>query len=394
MAIRTPRRGALVVTTIDVSLDVHMRGALRDLQASGSAPITIAAADTGRLRTVAEREGVVAHELPLRRNPSPFNDLRALLALIVLYARVRPALTVYGTPKAALLCAIASVVTGVPARVQILHGLRLETVHGPGRRVLLAMERIVLLLSTSTIAVSRSLRDRVSALGLPADRVRVLGPGGFVGIDVTKHGAIAAAADVRERRRIEMGVALGTPLIGFAGRVTRDKGIVELLDAVDAMRTEGSAVELALVGPDEGTEELPERTQQLLGAPWVHVTGGVPDAAEYIAAFDLLALPSHREGLPTVVLEAMASRVPVVASAATGVVDLVEDGVTGLLVPVGDAAALATAMSTVLGDADVHRGLVARGEAFVSRSFSCEQVWRRHRSHYAAVRRVVGVGAR
>ncbi len=91
---------------------------------------------------------------------------------------------VYGTPKAALLGAIASTVTRVPARVHVLHGLRLETVHGLRRRILLESERLTMLLSHSSIAVSASLRKRCAELGLPSSRPRVLGPGGFVGLDL------------------------------------------------------------------------------------------------------------------------------------------------------------------------------------------------------------------
>ncbi len=177
-------------------------------------------------------------------------------------------------------------------------------------------------------------------------------------------------------------------MIGFAGRVTADKGIVELLDAVAAVRARGTAVQLAVVGEDEGISDLPARTRRLLREPWVLLHGHVPDATEHIAAFDVLCLPSHREGLPTVVLEAMAAGVPVVASAATGVVDLVEHERTGLLVRWGDSDRLAAALERVLHDAPLRQHLVS-GAAESVQAFSEGRVWRRHRVHYRAVMRAV-----
>jgi len=381
------RQGTLVLTTSDYSLDLHMRGMLRDLAGRGTGPVHIAASDSGRLDRVARREGVSAHAVRMRRDTSPLHDLLSLVHLIGLYARLRPAVTVYGTPKAALLGAIAAWVTRVPTRIQILHGLRLETVTGLGRRVLLVTEQIALALSSSTVAVSASLRDRCAELGLDVRRVRVLGPGGFVGMDIERLRRAGADSDAVSRQRREMRTDDQAALIGFAGRVTRDKGIVELLDAVAALRGSGCAVEVALVGEDEGIDELPARTRSLLQQPWAHLVGAVPDAIEYIAAFDVLCLPSHREGLPTVVLEAMAAGVPVVASSATGVIDLVDDHRNGLLVPVGAAVELAIALREVLDDAALRGRLTIEASSFVE-SFAEDMVWQRHRSHYAAVQRL------
>lgn len=390
MANLRTRRGTLVVTTADVSLDILMDGAVCDLARDVDlAPVTIAAADTGRLARVAAREGVGAHAVPMPRDPSVFRDLVALLRMIALLVRLRPAMVVYGTPKAALLTSIAATVTLVPVRIQILHGLRLETVHGPARRAMVFLESLVARLSTVTVAVSPSLRRRCAELGIPTDRMRVLGPGAFVGVDLERRSRLGNDRAVRARRRIELDVAHTTPLVGFVGRLTRDKGIVELLDAIALLRRGGSATELVLVGPDEGVARLPTRTRALLAADWVHRTGSVADPSEYIAALDVLCLPSHREGLGTVALEAMATGVPVVASRATGIVDVVTHERTGLLADIGDATDLATQLDRALQDNALRDALVEQASATIARHFTREAVWRRHRECYVAVQRAV-----
>lgn len=385
---RRPRRGTLVVTTSDVSLDILMDGAVRDLSAVPELqPVVIAAADTGRLARVAEREGVQGHAVPMPRGPSPFRDAVALVLMTVLLLRLRPAMVVYGTPKAALLTSVAAAITRVPVRVQILHGLRLETVRGLGRRVMVLVECLVARLSTATVAVSASLRDRCSDLGIPVDRMRVLGPGAFVGVDLERRARLGDDAEVRRLRRAELGIALPTLLVGFVGRLHRDKGIVELLDAIALLRLEGVETELVLVGPDEGVDALPVRTRALMGAGWVHRTGAVADPSEYVAAIDTLCLPSHREGLGTVLLEAMATGVPVVATRATGIVDVVVHERTGLLADVGDAAGLAEQLRRVLGDATLRARLAQAASAMVARDFTREAVRRRHREFYVAAQR-------
>jgi glycosyltransferase involved in cell wall biosynthesis len=103
--------------------------------------------------------------------------------------------------------------------------------------------------------------------------------------------------------------------------------------------------------------------------------GAVRDTAPYYSIADLLVLPSHREGLPTVVLEAQAAGKPVVGAAATGIVDVISDGETGLLFPVGDVPALAEAMAKLITDKPLANKLGLAGQEQVKRKFSQERVW-------------------
>jgi glycosyltransferase involved in cell wall biosynthesis len=103
--------------------------------------------------------------------------------------------------------------------------------------------------------------------------------------------------------------------------------------------------------------------------------GLIEDTAPYYALMDILVLPSHREGFPNVVLEAHASGKPVVAARATGVVDAVVDGKTGLLFPVGDAAALADALARLLTDKTLASELGLAGQERIKREFRQERIW-------------------
>jgi len=372
-----PRSGTLVVKTVDATLDVVMRDQLRHLATTSLAPVTVAAGDTGRLARVAEREGVRAHALALTRDPSPARDLHALLQLVGLMRRLRPETVVYGTPKATLLTGVAACLTGVPTRVQVLHGLRLETAHGAARSLLVAAERLSMALSTHTLAVGHGLRRRCGELGLPTNRIDVLGAGSVVGTDVARATAIAGDPALRASVRARRGVRDDEFVVGFVGRVTRDKGVETLVRAVADVREAGIPARLVLVGLDEGTELLDDDVRELLRSDWVVMTGNLADPAEEYSGFDVFCLPSHREGLPTVVLEAWASRLPVVVSDCTGLGDLVADGVTGLVVPVGAREATGEALQAMATDAALRSAMASAGHRRAVEEFDRPVVWAR-----------------
>lgn len=391
LGLRRPRylasvpRGALFVMTSDMSIDLLLGGQLGALRNSTIAPIAAASGNTGRLHHVGVREGVSVHELPFARRPSPIRDTAALIELIRLLRRVRPAMVVYGTPKASLLTALAAAVMHVPHRVHVLHGLRLETLSGAKRGLMLALERLTTKWSTATVAVSRSLRTRAAECGIDMSRARVLGAGGFVGVDVDERQRIAGDVAIRESARRRLGAAPDEFVIGFVGRLNRDKGIEELVRATTAVRAAHQRVRLVLIGADEGIAGFAPDVRGALTESWITVTGDVADPSRFYAGLDAFAFPTHREGLPTVLLEAAATDVPIVATDATGVTDLVEDNVTGLLVPVGNVDALASALRRVVVDAALRGRLVANARRHVAEHHARPTVWQNHRRFYESL---------
>lgn len=154
----------------------------------------------------------------------------------------------------------------------------------------------------------------------------------------------------RERKRRELGLPSGAPVIGTVGRLTLQKGYAVLIKAVAQLLAEIPSVHCLIIGEGELHDELQELSRQLGIAESVHFTGRRPDVEELLAAMDLFVSSSLWEGLPTVILESMAARVPIVATNVSGSRELVQDGVTGLLVPAGDAYALTRAMVRMLRD--------------------------------------------
>jgi glycosyltransferase involved in cell wall biosynthesis len=170
------------------------------------------------------------------------------------------------------------------------------------------------------------------------------------------------------------------------GRLTRDKGIPELMEAFLQLGNRFPDLRLLLVGCFEREDPLPTHTRtQLETHPRVIFRGAVNDTAPYYALADILVLPSHREGLPTVVLEAQAAGKPVIGASVTGITDAVANGETGLLFPVGDVQALADAMASLITDKSLAGRLGRAGQERVKREFQQEQIWESLYRAYLAI---------
>lgn len=339
---------------------------------------THVACSPGRLLdTFAKTEGVAAHAVPMSRSVDPLADLVALEGLLRLFARIRPDVVHAQTPKGGLLGVLAGRLAGVRRVLYHMRGLPFVGRQGALRWTLRATERVSCTLAHEVVCQSRSLREVAREHGvLPSSGGVVLGPGGN-GVDARgtfdPDGAVASGRELRD----QLGIAEGRPLIGFVGRLVRDKGIVELEEAWRALATHPLEPHLLLVGPFEAGDPVPAEVRaRLEAAPRVHLTGELDAVAPAYAAMDVLTLPTYREGFPNVPLEAAAMRVPVVATQVEGCVDAVVHEGTGLLVPPRDARALERALRCYLDDPALRSRHGEAGRARVLAEFTRANIWR------------------
>jgi glycosyltransferase involved in cell wall biosynthesis len=339
---------------------------------------------------VAQPQGVPIIDVPMDREIAPPRDLVSLWRLWRIMRTIRPAVTNVGTPKAGLLGGFAAWLNRVPCRFYTLHGLRFETSRGIRRRLLIYAERLACRFAHRVVCVSQSVREKAIAFGLTnLDRTVVFGSGSCNGVDASRFTATPERVSRAAWLRYQFGIPAQAPVLLFVGRLTSDKGIPELVRAFLKLGNQFPDLHLLLAGCFEDEDPLPVDTRKSLEThPRVVFAGPVQDIATYYAIADVVVLPSHREGLPTVILEAQAAGKPVVGASVTGIVDVVVDGETGLLFPVGDVPALAETLARLITDKTLASKLGRAGQDQVKRNFQQEQVWEALHREYLGVLRM------
>jgi glycosyltransferase involved in cell wall biosynthesis len=366
----------LVYIMTSASSAMYIRSHVPYLRERGFEVVFISAPGD-ELRLARERDGIITISVPMEREISPLKDLVSLIRLYIVLRRLRPAIVNAGTPKAGLLGMIAAWAAGVPVRIYFLLGLRLETTRGLKRFVLSVAERCAAAFAHKVICDSESLRRLYVRLGYTTEaKTCVPGKGSPNGIYADE---IPQTPQLRERSRVlrvQLGIPDGAPVVGFAGRLTRDKGVPELLDAFEQVLASFPDARLLILGSFEDGDPIPESyVRRLHCHPQVVLTGYVSDIAAYYRIMDVVAFPSYREGLAGPPLEAaLVAEIPTVAFEATGTVDAVCDGVTGTIVPLGDVASFACALEKYLADDFLRREHGQAARKYVLRYFSPEIV--------------------
>lgn len=311
-----------------------------------------------------EREGYRMHVVPIARRVLALSHFRSLWALLSLMRRERFDVVHAHTPVAAALARIAAKMARVPHVFYTAHGFYFHDRMRPvPYRLILWVEKLLghcctdRLFSQSQEDAQTALRERI----VPADRLQWIGNG------VQVRSFVEAGAD--DALRAELGLQLGQPVIGFIGRLVREKGVIELIRAFGQVRAALPETRLVVVGDTlhsdrdgKAKADLVRLIQSLGLEEAIVFTGHRGDIPQLLKCMQVFALPSHREGMPRSILEAMACGLPVVATDIRGCREEVVDGVTGHLVPVGDVAALARALQILLQDPGKARSMGQAGQ--------------------------------
>ncbi len=275
-------------------------------------------------------------EIPILRSINPIQDFKSIRQ-ICRYIKDRQVGIVVGhTPKGGLLSMVAAWLMRVPKRVYFRHGLVYQTSSGLKRFILMSVDRLASLLATKIVCVSpsvleQSIKDKLS----PAHKQIVLGKGTCSGVDTQgKFNPQNINPEKMSLLKQKWGIDDSDWIVGYTGRLVRDKGIMELVDAFDLVKVNNPRLKLLLVGMFEERDALPQEVQnRIKNDPQIVWTDFQNEDMEYFyAMMNVYVLMSYREGFPTGTLEAQSMGVPVITTRVTGCCDSIVEGETGVFV--------------------------------------------------------------
>ena len=290
-----------------------------------------------------EAAGIRHIPLPaLTRRPTWRADLRASWQMYRAIRRERPDILHTHNPKPGVLGRIIGRFARVPVIINTQHGLYAQTTDTLKRRVLVyGAERFAAAFGHLELVQNpEDVGTLVSTLKVPARKVVLLGNG----IDLSHLNGDRSA---RDRVRAEWGIGSDDIVAGVVGRLVREKGLLELFEALRTLKPDHPQLRLVVVGPQEPDKPDGLHPTAIAEAAELGVvfTGQRSDMPECYAAMDLFVTATHREGFPRAAMEASASGLPLVATDIRGCRQVVDNGTTGLLVPVRNAVALAAAIA-------------------------------------------------
>ena len=322
--------------------------------------------------------GVHWTDIDIPRKTHIVRDLAALWRLYCFFRTVRPDIVHSIMPKAGLLSALAAFLAGVPVRMHTFTGQVWDLHSGLRRWFFIQLDRLIVSLNTGCLTDSPSQSKHLFDEGI-RERGRmlpVLGRGSLIGVDLVKFDPkrIRKSASVS---RESLGLTAAEFVVAYVARKSADKGAFDMLRGFSGARRDYPQMRLLFVGPDESRGVLAKlRGHEPELFEGVLERGAVQNHEEYLNLSDLLCLPSHREGFGSIIIDAAALGVPAVGSRIKGLVDSIEDGVTGCLVTRGDTTELATTLAGLARDRVRLRKLGENARLRVEQYFSTEALTR------------------
>lgn len=344
----------LRATTVGMSLNIFCKELLSELKEEGYEIVALSSPDSD-LKELGEREGVRTIGVPMERRVNPWKDFISLMKLIRVMRREKPDMVHSMTPKAGLLCMIASWLVGVPVRLHTFTGLVWPTASGLSRRILILTDKITCACATHIIPEGEGVKRDLQRC-ITKKPMKVLGYGNVRGVDL----------DYWKRNTKRNGHLLLTFI--FVGRIVRDKGVNELVSAFVRLNQQFPDTRLLLVGPyEENLDPISPETKQLIDTcERIEAVGSQKDVCSFYEQSDVLVFPSYREGFPNVVIEAGAMDLPSIVTDINGSREIIENGKNGLIVPPRDEQALYEAMKWMVEHPDARERMAMNARPMVA----------------------------
>lgn len=365
----------MLVTTVPETLATILRHQPRYLAEHFDVALISSGGDL--IAQVGENEGLIVHPVPMARGISVLNDFVSVIRMVLVLRKVRPALVHSYTSKAGLVTMLAAWLCRVPVRVHTFTGLMFPTSQGFKKNILIWVDRLICACATHIMPEGQGVKKDLEHFRITRKPLRVIGHGNIAGVDTAYFSPMALGVDAAASAlRARLAIGAETVVFCFMGRLNKDKGLTELMQA---FATLPPAAHLMLVGGVDQTAPVSADVLAAIDAhPRVHALGFLSDVRPPLRAADVLVLPSYREGFPNAVLQAGAMALPVIASDINGCNEVIEPGFNGWLVPPRDAPALQMAMLEAMeASASARKEMGQRARERIQQRFEQQQHWER-----------------
>ena len=354
----------LRVTTVPGSLNTFCHGLLKELQEQDGYEVVAISSPGDAMREIEEREGVRSVAVPMERHISPLRDLKSLFGLIRVFRREKPTMVHSMTPKAGLLSMMASWFCRVPVRVHTFTGLVFPTATGLTQKILILTDRITCACATHIVPEGEGVKNDLVNYRITKKPLKVLGHGNVRGIDLAHYNPELPEVKAESARIRKPGVFTFV----FIGRLVRDKGINELVEAFERLNKEYPNTRLLLVGRQEPELDplKPETIVKIDNNKNIEAVGQQSDVRPWLAASDAFVFPSYREGFPNVVIEAGAMDLPSIVTDINGSREIIIEGKNGTIITPRDTDALYMAMKSFLEQPDKRTQMASNARPIVA----------------------------
>lgn len=386
----TERRPRVVLAITDSFCVAFLRGQADYLRDKGF-DVYLLSPDGPELASYESEERCTIIRVAYSREISLFKDISSLFKTIKVFITIKPDIVNAGTPKAGLICMLASVVCGIRNRIFTLRGLRSTAMQrGLQRRIVETMEKLTHRLAKKIICISPSMANYAYEQEILDKRKTViLGRASSNGVDVERFNPRKRTSKDCLTYKERFHIGNDDFVIGFVGRIVKSKGIEEIYQAFSFLSGNYSNIKLLVVGPEETHSDSidPGVLTQMKEDPRVIFAGKVRNVEYIYPLMQVFCLPSHnfREGFGNVAIEASASAVPIIVTRGAGCQDAVHNGITGALISPKSVDELIVALSHYLDNPAIASAHGEAGVLFASRYFRSEIIWEAQCSLYKSM---------
>jgi glycosyltransferase involved in cell wall biosynthesis len=370
------RKTLIRITTVPISLEKLLSGQLRFMNSYYK--VIGVSSDKVNLEKVQQKEGIEVYPIEMTRKITPFRDIKSVIQLYFYFKKAKPFIVHTHTPKAGIVGMLAAKFAKVPNRLHTVAGLPLLEATGIKRKILDFVEKLTYSSATKIYPNSKGLNEIIIQNKFcDKNKLKVLANGSSNGIDTSYFDANLFSEEKNDLLKAELGISKEDFVFIFVGRLVKDKGINELIQAFKKYEIEKNNIKLLLIGDYETElDPLDAKTLALIDSCGKIITTGFQyDVRPYLAISSCLIFPSYREGFPNVVMQAGAMSLPCIVTNINGCNEIIQERVNGLLIPVKDVEATFSAMKEIVENTTLFQSLKMVSREMILNRYEQKVVW-------------------